>query len=73
MGEPIETFCDDGAWRNRVGRGAPLPGEYRTRGAAVEVARCEARVRGVVHIIRREDGSVQERARYPRRTDELPL
>ncbi len=73
MGEPIETFCDAGAWRNRVGRREPLPGEYRTREAAVEVARSEARIRGVVHIIRREDGSVEERARYPRRAEELPL
>ena len=73
MGEPIETFCDSGAWRNRVGRREPLPGEYRTREAALEVGRCEARIRGVVHIIRRVDGSIEERARYPRRADELPL
>lgn len=73
MGEPIETFCDGEAWRNRVARREPLPGEYRTREAAIEVGRCEARVRGVVHIIRREDGSVEQRARYPRRPDELTV
>jgi Uncharacterized protein conserved in bacteria (DUF2188) len=73
MGEPVETYCDAGTWRNRVCRRAPLPGEYRTREAALEVGRHEARVRGVVHIIRREDGSIEQRARYPRRAQELPL
>ena len=73
MGEPVETYCEDGVWHNRVGQRPPLPGEYRTREAALEVGRCEARIRGVVHVIRREDGSIEERARYPRRTDELPV
>lgn len=73
MGEPVETFCDNGVWRNGVAGREPLPGEYRTREAALEVGRCEARIRGVVHIIRRPDGSIEERARYPRRAQELPL
>lgn len=73
MGEPIETFCDGGTWRNRVRGRHPLPGDHRTREAAVEVGRSEARVRGVIHIIRRADGTVEQRTRYPRRADELPL
>jgi hypothetical protein len=72
MGEAVETYFDGEAWRNRVcGRDA-LPGEYRSRGAAAEVGRSEARIRGVVHVIRRTDGSVEERNRYPRRSEELP-
>lgn len=73
MGEGVETYCDGEVWRNRVGGAEPLPGEYRTCEAAVEVGRSEARVRGVVHVIRRADGSVAERNRYPRRSDELPF
>jgi hypothetical protein len=73
MGEPVETFWATGAWRNRVRGREPLPGGYRTREAAIEVGRCEARIRGVVHVIRRADGTVEERARYPRKPDELPL
>jgi hypothetical protein len=68
----VETYCEDGVWRNRVRGQAPLPGTYRTREAAVEVGRDEARIRGVNHVIRRSDGSVAERNRYPRRSEELP-
>lgn len=73
MGEGVETYCDGDVWRNRIGGRDPLPGEYRTREAAAEVGRSEARVRGVVHVIRRDDGTVAERNRYPRRSDELPF
>lgn len=72
MGEPVETYYADGAWRNRLRGREPLPGEFRTREAATEVGRSEARIRGVVHIIHRADGSVAERSRYPRTSDELP-
>ncbi|MGY2703372.1 DUF2188 domain-containing protein [Nocardioides sp. HB32] len=73
MGEGVETYCRDGVWRNRVGSSKPLPGEYGCCAAAVEVGRSEARIRGVVHVIRREDGTVAERNRYPRRSNELPF
>jgi hypothetical protein len=73
VGEGVETYCDDGVWRNRVGGGQSLPGEYRTREAAAEVGRSEARIRGVVHVIRTADGAVAQRNRYPRRSDELPF
>jgi hypothetical protein len=72
VGEPVETSCVDGVWRNSVGRDRPLPGEYRSRESAIEVARDEARVRGVVHVVRAVDGSVIERNRYPRRSEEIP-
>ncbi|MFC7493778.1 MULTISPECIES: DUF2188 domain-containing protein [unclassified Nocardioides] len=69
----IETYCVGDIWRNRLlGGGEPLPGEYRTREAAAEVARAEARIRGVEHVIRRENGTVADRKRYPRRSEELP-
>jgi hypothetical protein len=73
MGEGVETYCDGEVWRNRVGRNPPLPGDHRTREEATEVGRSEARIRGVVHVIRRADGTVAERKRYPRRSDELPI
>ena len=72
MGEAVETYFDDGVWRNRVGRRDALPGDYRTREAATKVGRNEARIRGVLHVVRREDGSVAERRRYARRSEELP-
>jgi hypothetical protein len=71
MGEPVETYLDDDGWKNRIGSDPPLPGTHRTREAAVEVAQDEARVRGVLHVIREPDGSVADRRRYARRSDEL--
>lgn len=72
VGEPVETYSVDGRWQNRIGAGTPLPGEYRSQEAAVEVGVAEARIRGVVHVIRRADGSVAARNRYARRSNELP-
>jgi len=72
MGESVETFCENGEWRNRLRGRDPLPGSYRGQEAAIEVARDEARIRGVDHVIRRADGTVAERRRYPRRSEELP-
>ena len=72
VGGAVETYWTGEVWRNRVGGGEPLPGEYQTREAATEVARGDARLRGVEHVIRRTDGSVAERCRYPRMSSELP-
>lgn len=72
VGAAVETYCQDQTWLNRLEGGDVLPGEYPTREAALEVARDEARIRGVEHVIRRADGSLAERRRYPRMSWELP-
>lgn len=72
VGEPVETYFKDGRWWNSVGPGGPPCGECQTREAAVAVGRDEARVRGVQHVVRDVDGTVVERNRYPRRSEELP-
>jgi hypothetical protein len=72
VGEDVETYWDGRAWRNRVvGRGE-LPGEHTDAEAAIDAGRTEARIRGVEHVIRRTDGTVADRRRYPRTTEELP-
>ena len=68
----LETYSADGVWRNRLDDHEPLPGEYDTRHAAVEAGRDEARIRALEHIIRRTDGTVAERNRYPRLANEIP-
>jgi hypothetical protein len=73
VGAPVETYCEDKTWRNRLEGGDPLPGEYQTQEAAVDAARGEARVRGVEHVIRRADGSLADVRRYPRTSWELPM
>jgi len=72
MGVAVETYYEDGVWRNRVVGGSPLPGVHPTREAAIEASRTEARIRGVDHVIRRSDGTVEQRNRYPRTSAELP-
>jgi hypothetical protein len=72
VGETVETYLDNGQWRNRISGRDPLPGAYRRQEAAVEVGRAEARIRGVEHLIRNDDGMVVERRRYPRRPEEIP-
>ena len=72
VGAAVETYYDKQTWLNRLEGGDRLPGEYPTREAAVDAARPEARVRGVEHVIRRADGSLAERRRYPRMSWELP-
>lgn len=72
VGGALETYCDDGAWRNRVRGREPLPGAFATQGAAIEVGRDEARIRGVLHVVRRADGTIAERNRYPRASEEIP-
>lgn len=73
VGEPVETWCMDGIWRNSIGREGPVLGEYPTRDAAKQQARAEARLRGVLHVVRDVDGTVVERNRYPRNSDELRM
>lgn len=72
MGEDVETYWDGEAWRNRIGGGAPLSGGHPDLETAVSEGAAEARLRGVVHLIRRVDGTVADRRRYPRRSSELP-
>ncbi len=72
IGGAVETYRVGEVWQNRIGTGPPLPGDYRSREAAAEVGRNEARIRGVEHVVRRADGSVAERNRYPRRATEIP-
>jgi hypothetical protein len=72
VGGAVETYCDGGVWRNRVRGREPLPGTFATQEAAMEVGRNEARIRGVEHVVRRADGTVLQRNRYPRRSEEIP-
>ena len=73
MGGAVETYCEDDTWRNRIRRQRPAARDvHHPREAALEVARNEARIRGVDHVVRRADGTVAERNRYPRRSEEIP-
>jgi len=71
-GRKLVTYCVDGTWRNRIDDRDPLSGEYPSREEAVADGRTEARTRSLEHVIQRTDGTVAERNRYPRLSEEIP-
>ena len=62
--EHIETYRRDGKWRNCADGGVDLPGEYDVRETAVAVGHDEAVRRKAEHIVRKPDGTVEERMSY---------
>jgi hypothetical protein len=65
----VETFYDDGAWRNRVEGSGTTAIAFPTQAAAVEVGRQEAKQTGAHHRIRDEAGRIVEEMSY---TSEIP-
>ena len=57
----IETFFEDGKWRNRIHTVHVLPGRYDTREEAAAAGRRLAWTAGVDHVVRDADGSIIER------------
>jgi hypothetical protein len=60
----VETFHQDGQWRNRIEGDHVLEESFETKAEAVEAGRELARSRRVEHIIRNEDGQIGERSTY---------
>jgi hypothetical protein len=60
----IETYFDEGAWRNRVEGSGTTAFSFTTKAEAAEVAREEAMKTKVDHIIRKEGGEIEERHSY---------
>lgn len=60
----VETFHQDGQWRNRIEGDRVLEESFGTKAEAVEAGRELARSRRVEHIIRNEDGRIGERSTY---------
>lgn len=73
----IETYHQDGQWHNRV-EGQRLPiASYATKGEAAKAGRMYATYRALnvdprgqcEHIIKRMDGTIEDRQTYPRSAD----
>jgi hypothetical protein len=60
----IETYHEDGQWKNKIEGQEGDVGMYDDRHAAIHEGRNLARVRQVEHIIRRADGTIGERNSY---------
>jgi hypothetical protein len=56
----VETYYEDGEWKNAVVPGEDIGGPYSTRDEAVAAGREAAQELGVEHVVRDEQGTVVE-------------
>lgn len=71
-GGDIETYYEDGVWKNRVQGNSRAS---NTGGVKAEVqarGRDMAIERGVEHVIKKRDGTIGEKNTYPRSRDKNP-
>ena len=54
----VETYYEDGRWKNAIVPGEDLGGPYDSREDAVAAGREAACERGVEHVVRDEEGTV---------------
>ena len=66
----IETYFENGEWKNWVQGGEDLGGPHASKDDAVAEGREAARERNVEHIVRDEDAAVVDRADYASDDDE---
>ena len=62
----VETYFENGRWKNKVQGNSRASHVHETRSAAISVGREMARKRNVDHIIMSTGGTVQERDNYGR-------
>lgn len=65
----VETYNENGTWKNKVEGGAQASSTHDTKEEAAAKGREMAVDRGVEHIIRNLDGTIGERNTYPRSRD----
>ncbi|SES45684.1 hypothetical protein SAMN05216199_3832 [Pedococcus cremeus] len=65
----IETYFEDGQWKNRAQGNQRASNTAPTKAAAQAKGREMAKDRGVEHIIKKQDGTIGERNTYPRGRD----
>ncbi|MGW4842771.1 DUF2188 domain-containing protein [Nocardia brasiliensis] len=68
----IETYYEDGIWKNRPEGNSRASNTHDTKAAATEEGREMAIKRDVEHLIKRKDGQIQEKNTYPRSRDKNP-
>lgn len=65
----IETYHEDGLWKNRVQGSERASSVHTTKAEAQAKGREMAIARGVEHFIKNMDGTIAERNTYPRSRD----
>jgi len=65
----IETYYEDGQWKNRPQGNDRASNVHDNKAEAQAEGRGMAIDRGVEHIIKKQDGTIQEKNTYPRACD----
>jgi hypothetical protein len=68
----VETYFEDGRWRNRIEGQQELPGEHRTLAPAFDLGEVVARNLDVEHRIRTAEGAVRAPRRRAALTAAIP-
>lgn len=68
----IETYYEDGQWKNKAEGNTRASGTYDTKADAQADGRQMAIDRGVEHVVKRMDGTIGEKNTYPRSRDQHP-
>ncbi len=65
----VETYYENGTWKNKVEGNEQASNTAETKADAQAEGRRMAQDRGVEHIIRNQDGKIGERNTYPKSSD----
>lgn len=65
----VETYHENGTWKNKVEGNTQASSTHDTKDEAVARGREMAVEHGVEHIIRNMDGTISEKNTYPRSSD----
>ena len=68
----IETFFEDGVWKNRTQGSASAENRHTHKRAALAVGQEMARSRKVEHIIKNTDGTIGDRNSYGNDPQDIP-
>jgi hypothetical protein len=65
----VETYYEDGIWKNRIEGSSPAVNTAPTKAEAEDKGRAMAQIRHVEHIIKDKTGRIAQRNTYPRSRD----
>ncbi|PGH44414.1 hypothetical protein COO58_08210 [Micromonospora sp. WMMA1996] len=70
----IDTYQQDGQWKNRPESNERASSRHDTKAEAEAAGREMAAERGTEHVIKKQDGTIGEKNTYPRSRDprEIP-
>jgi len=68
----IDTYYDDGQWKNKVEGNSRASNVHDTKADAQAAGRGMAIDRSVEHVIKKMDGTIGDKNTYPRSRDNNP-